>query len=128
MRLDGASALVTGGASGLGRATADRLTGEGAKVVILDLPAANGGPRGELPDGAVFVGGDITAEPDVTAALDAAERLGVLRVVVNCAGIGDAVKVVSKQGPHPLDHFTRVVSAGAKNPALGICCAEHRIV
>jgi NAD(P)-dependent dehydrogenase (short-subunit alcohol dehydrogenase family) len=110
MRLDGASALVTGGASGLGRATADRLISEGAKVVVLDLPAADGGPRGELPDGAVFSGGDITSEPDVSAALDAAERLGALRVVVNCAGIGDAVKVVSKKGPHPLDHFTRVVT------------------
>ena len=110
MRLDGASALVTGGASGLGRATADRLISEGAKVVVLDLPAADGGPRGELPDGAVFSGGDITSAPDVSAAIDAAERLGPLRVVVNCAGIGDAVKVVSKNGPHPLDHFTRVVT------------------
>jgi NAD(P)-dependent dehydrogenase (short-subunit alcohol dehydrogenase family) len=110
MRLDGASALVTGGASGLGRATADRLITEGAKVVVIDLPGADGGPRGELPDGAVFSGGDITSEPDVGAALDAAERLGALRVVVNCAGIGDAVKVVSKKGVHPLDHFARVVT------------------
>jgi NAD(P)-dependent dehydrogenase (short-subunit alcohol dehydrogenase family) len=110
MRLDGAAALVTGGASGLGRATADRLISEGAKVVVIDLPGADGGPRGELPDGAVFSGGDITSEPDVTAALDAAERLGALRVVVNCAGIGDAVKVVSKKGVHTLDHFARVVT------------------
>jgi NAD(P)-dependent dehydrogenase (short-subunit alcohol dehydrogenase family) len=110
MRLDGASALVTGGASGLGRATADRLISEGAKVVVLDLSAADGGPRGELPDGAVFAGGDITSESDVSAALDAAERLGALRVVVNCAGIGDAIKVVGKNGPHPLDKFTRTVT------------------
>jgi NAD(P)-dependent dehydrogenase (short-subunit alcohol dehydrogenase family) len=110
MRLDGASALVTGGASGLGRATADRLISEGAKVVVLDLPAADGGPRGELPDGATFSGGDITSESDVSAALDAAERLGALRVVVNCAGIGDAIKVVGKNGPHPLDKFTRTVT------------------
>jgi NAD(P)-dependent dehydrogenase (short-subunit alcohol dehydrogenase family) len=109
MRLDGASALVTGGASGLGRATADRLTSEGANVVVIDLPGG-GGPRGELLDGAVFFGGDITSEPDVTAALDAAERLGALRVVVNCAGIGDAVKVMSRKGVHPLDHFARVVT------------------
>ena len=110
MRLDGASALVTGGASGLGRATADRLISEGAKVVVLDLAGADGGPRSELPDGAAFAGGDITSEADVTAALDAAERLGPLRVVVNCAGIGDAIKVVGKHGPHPLDRFTKTVT------------------
>jgi len=110
MRLDGASALVTGGASGLGRATADRLISEGAKVVVLDLPGADGGPRSELPDGAVFSGGDITSESDVSAALDAAERLGALRVVVNCAGIGDAVKVVGKSGIHSLDKFARTVT------------------
>jgi len=110
MRLDGASALVTGGASGLGRATADRLISEGAKVVVLDLPDADGGPRNGLPDGAVFSGGDITSEPDVTAALDAAERLGALRVVVNCAGIGDAIKVAGKSGLHPLDKFARTVT------------------
>ena len=110
MRLDGASALVTGGASGLGRATADRLISEGAKVVVLDLAGADGGPRSELPDGAAFAGGDITSAADVTAALDAAERLGPLRVVVNCAGIGDAIKVVGKHGPHPLDTFTKTVT------------------
>jgi NAD(P)-dependent dehydrogenase (short-subunit alcohol dehydrogenase family) len=109
MRLGGASALVTGGASGLGRATADRLISEGAKVVVLDLTGGDGGPRNELPDGASFAGGDITSEADVTAALDAAERLGPLRVVVNCAGIGDAIKVVGRHGPHPLDKFTKTV-------------------
>jgi NAD(P)-dependent dehydrogenase (short-subunit alcohol dehydrogenase family) len=109
MRLDGASALVTGGASGLGRATADRLSSEGAKVVVIDLPGPDGGPRNELPDGATFSGGDITSEADVSSALDAAERLGPLRVIVNCAGIGDAIKVVGKGGPYPLDKFTRTV-------------------
>jgi NAD(P)-dependent dehydrogenase (short-subunit alcohol dehydrogenase family) len=109
MRLEGASAIVTGGASGLGRATTHRLISDGARVVVIDLPGPNGGPRTEPPCGAVFSPGDVTSESDVTAALDAAELLGALRVVVNCAGIGDAVKVAGKSGPHPLDTFVRTV-------------------
>jgi NAD(P)-dependent dehydrogenase (short-subunit alcohol dehydrogenase family) len=110
MRLDGASALVTGGASGLGRATVERLVRDGAKVVVIDIPGPGGGPRQPLPEGAVFSGGDITREADVVAALDVAEGLGPLRVLVNCAGIGDAVKVVGRNGPHPLDAFVRTVT------------------
>lgn len=109
MRLDGTSAIVTGGASGLGWATAHRLISDGAKVVVIDLPGPDGGPRTEPPCGAVFSRGDVTSESDVTAALDAAERLGTLRVVVNCAGIGDAIKVAGKNGTHPLDKFARTI-------------------
>jgi NAD(P)-dependent dehydrogenase (short-subunit alcohol dehydrogenase family) len=110
MQLEGASALVTGGASGLGRATVERLAGDGAKVVALDLAGPDGGPRAPLPQGALFAAGDVTSEADVTAALDAAEALGPLRVVVNCAGIGHASKVVGRGGPHPLDTFVRTVT------------------
>jgi NAD(P)-dependent dehydrogenase (short-subunit alcohol dehydrogenase family) len=110
MRLDGASAVVTGGASGLGRATVERLAGDGAKVVALDLPGPGGGPRGRLPQGVLFSGGDVTSEADVNAALDLSEALGPLRVVVNCAGIGDAAKVVGRGGPHPLDAFVRTLT------------------
>ena len=110
MKLTDASALVTGGASGLGRATAELLSQSGAKVVVVDLSDGNGGPRVPLPDDLTFSAGDVTSEADVTAALDAAERLGTLRVVVNCAGIGEAVKVAGKSGPHPLDRFIRTVT------------------
>ena len=110
MKLVDASALVTGGASGLGRATAELLSQAGAKVVVIDLPDPDGNPRAPLPDDLTFAAGDVTSEADVNAALDAAERLGTLRAVVNCAGIGEAVKVVGKAGPQPLDRFTRTVT------------------
>jgi NAD(P)-dependent dehydrogenase (short-subunit alcohol dehydrogenase family) len=110
MNLNGASALVTGGASGLGRATAERLAREGAKVVVIDLPSPDGQPPTLLPDDVVFAGGDVTSEAEVSTALDTAQGLGTLRVVVNCAGIGDAIKVMGKNGPHPLDKFVRTIS------------------
>ena len=110
MNIDGAAALVTGGASGLGRATVTRLKQDGARVVVLDLPDDQGSPRAALPDGVAFSPGDITSETDVLHALDTAGRLGDLRVVVNCAGIGGAGKVAGRNGPYPLDQFVRVTT------------------
>ncbi|MFL6129974.1 MAG: 3-hydroxyacyl-CoA dehydrogenase [Mycobacteriales bacterium] len=109
MRVEGAVALVTGGASGLGRATAERLAGLGARVVVLDLPGSDGkavatGLGGE------FAPGDVTDPESVEAAVRTAGGLGPLRILVNCAGIGPAARVVGKDGtPMPLDAFTRVV-------------------
>lgn len=95
-------ALVTGGASGLGLATVKALYEQGASVVILDLPSSNGeAVAKELGDRARFAAGDVTDEASVTAALDLAESLGPLRVTVNCAGIGNAVKTVGKQARSP---------------------------
>ncbi len=110
MDINGAVALVTGGASGLGRATVDVLRAAGAGVVILDLPGSAGeGVAAELGEGVRFVGGDVRSPEDVTAALDAAAELGPLRVAVNCAGTGDAIRTVGKQGAYPLDRFTRII-------------------
>lgn len=103
-------AVVTGGASGLGLATTKALLGDGASVVIIDLPSSNGEAIAkELGDRVRFAAADVTDEAAVTAALDVAESLGPLRVAVNCAGIGNAVKTVSKKGAFPLDAFKKVI-------------------
>ena len=91
MDIAGNAALVTGGASGLGLATVRRLHAAGARVAILDLPSSAGKTiADELGEGAVFAPGDVTSEEDVAAAVEAAAGLGTLRIVVNCAGIGNA--------------------------------------
>ena len=107
MEIKDAVAVVTGGASGLGLATTKRLLDAGAQVVVLDL-------RGEdvvrgLGDRARFVEADVTDEAAVGRALDVAESLGPLRINVNCAGIGNAIKTLSKDGPFPLDGFKKVI-------------------
>src|SRR5438045_1814385 len=112
MEIAGSTALVTGGASGLGLATVRRLHGAGASVVILDLPKSDGtGMAKELGDRAAFSPGDVTSPDDVEAALDAAVALagGPPRIVVNCAGIGNAARTAGKDGPFPLDAFTKVI-------------------
>lgn len=109
MQIDSSSsALVTGGASGLGRATAERLIAGGARVVIFDLPASDGESVAK-EIGATFVAGDVTSEADVTAAIAAATALAPLRITVNCAGIGGAGRTVGKDGPYDLDRFRKVV-------------------
>ena len=103
-------AVVTGGASGLGLATTKALLADGASVVIIDLPSSNGEAIAkELGDRVRFAAADFTHEAAVTAALDVAESLAPLRVAVNCAGIGNAVKTVSKKGAFPLDAFKKVI-------------------
>lgn len=110
MDVSGAVAVVTGGASGLGLATTRALLGRGAKVVILDLPSSAGGTIAqELGDDARFAPADVRDEPSVAAALDVAGELGALRVCVNCAGTGNAIRTVGKQGAYPLDAFQRII-------------------
>ncbi|MFD0112515.1 3-hydroxyacyl-CoA dehydrogenase [Streptomyces sp. NPDC058320] len=108
MQTTGISAVVTGGASGLGLATAKRLIAGGAQVVLLDLPSSDGEAIAK-EIGATFVPGDVTSESDAAAAVATAAALAPLRVTVNCAGIGSAVRTVGKEGPFPLDVFNRVV-------------------
>jgi NAD(P)-dependent dehydrogenase (short-subunit alcohol dehydrogenase family) len=106
----GITALVTGGASGLGLATVERLVKAGARAVIVDLPSSQGKDVATRLGGeVVFVPGDVTDEDEMAAAVAAAQELGTLRAVVNCAGIGNAFKTVGKNGAFPLDAFRRVV-------------------
>src|SRR5437660_6762225 len=107
VEIAGTSALVTGGASGLGRATAELLLERGARVVIFDLPASAGAEVArELGAAATFVPGDVTSEEDARAAVAAA---GDLRIAVNCAGIGSGARIVGRDGPYPLERFRRVI-------------------
>jgi len=101
-------AVVTGGASGLGYATARRLRDAGASVVVLDLPSDTA--RQRVGDIATFVAADVTSEEDVQAGLDIAAALGPLRILVNCAGVATPGRVVGKNGALPLSQFTRVIS------------------
>jgi NAD(P)-dependent dehydrogenase (short-subunit alcohol dehydrogenase family) len=110
MDVTGKTALVTGGASGLGLASVARLAAAGARVVALDLPQADTAALDELGDAVTFVPGDVTTEEGVEAAVQLANEDGTLAVAVSCAGIGNAIKTVGRSGPFPLPDFARVIS------------------
>ena len=112
MQIRGSAAVVTGGGSGLGEATARELVARGARVGILDLPRSRGAEVAKsLGPAALFAAADVTDEAQVTAALErAVAELGPLRAVVSCAGIGTPGRVVDKSGqPLELARFRRVV-------------------
>lgn len=110
MDVKGVAALVTGGASGLGRATAEKLVEAGAKVTLLDRNA-------ELAEetakeiGALAAECDVTSPDSVTAAIaKGREAHGVARVCINCAGIGGSVRIIDRKGnPMDLDHFRKII-------------------
>ena len=108
MDIDGAVALITGGASGLGFATATTLRAAGAEVVIVDLPSSDGVAQADRI-GASFAAADVADTEQVQSAVDIAAALGPLRIVVCCAGIATPGKVVGKAGPLPLEDFERVI-------------------
>jgi NAD(P)-dependent dehydrogenase (short-subunit alcohol dehydrogenase family) len=109
MKLENMSALVTGGASGLGLACARRLVARGVKVVIVDLNR-EAGAAAEKELGVTYAHGDVTNTEQINAALDAAQALGTLRAMVHCAGIGGAVRLVEKDGqPGSLEKYEQVV-------------------
>jgi NAD(P)-dependent dehydrogenase (short-subunit alcohol dehydrogenase family) len=112
MEIRGSTAVVTGGGSGLGEATARELVARGARVLILDLERSKGAEVAKsLGPAALFAAADVTDEAQVTPALDRAQHeLGPLSVLVSCAGIGTPGRVVDKAGkPLDLAHFRRVI-------------------
>ncbi|MEO8814162.1 MAG: 3-hydroxyacyl-CoA dehydrogenase [Mycobacterium sp.] len=125
MQIKDAVAVVTGGASGLGLATTKRLLDAGAQVVVIDLRGAD--VVKELGDRARFAEANVTDPEAVTAALDVAESLGPLRINVNCAGIGNAIKTVGKNGAFPLEEFTRVLNVNLVGTFNVLRLAAERI-
>lgn len=125
MQIKDAVAVVTGGASGLGLATTKRLLDAGAQVVVIDLRGAD--VVKELGDRARFAEANVTDPEAVTAALDVAESLGPLRINVNCAGIGNAIKTVSKSGAFPLEEFIRVLNVNLVGTFNVLRLAAERI-
>jgi NAD(P)-dependent dehydrogenase (short-subunit alcohol dehydrogenase family) len=108
MRISGVAAIVTGGASGLGGATAAALADGGATVFAVDLPAAVAGLAAR--PGITYLGADVTDPQQVSTAVTTAANSGVpLRIVVNCAGIGPSARVLSKRGVHELDLYRKVI-------------------
>lgn len=109
MQLSGHSAIISGGASGLGRATAALLASRGMRVLIADLQEEAGrATAAEI--GGQFMRCDVTQASDVQAAVQAANALAPLRVAVSCAGIAPAARTLGKQGPHALELFQRVIN------------------
>ncbi|MBO0748313.1 MAG: SDR family NAD(P)-dependent oxidoreductase [Acidimicrobiaceae bacterium] len=112
MELNGISALVTGGASGLGEATARALAKRGASVVVVDM-AADKGAEVASEVGGLFAHADVTDPAEVMVAVEAAREMGPLRAVVNCAGIGWASRTIGRDGTyesaHDLDVFRKVI-------------------
>jgi NAD(P)-dependent dehydrogenase (short-subunit alcohol dehydrogenase family) len=111
MQLAGMVAMITGGASGLGAATARLFSGAGAKLALCDLNVQAGNAlAAELGSNELFVQTDVTKSEDIQNVLtQVQERFGRLHIVVNCAGIATAERVIGRQGPLPLERFERVI-------------------
>ncbi|MCC6155517.1 MAG: 3-hydroxyacyl-CoA dehydrogenase [Candidatus Hydrogenedentes bacterium] len=111
MEISGRAFVVSGGASGLGEATARLLAARGGNVIVADMNAEHGNRvASEIGANAKFVQTDVTNEDQVQAAIDAAVKtFGALHGAISCAGVGMAMRLVSKMGPHPLDVFKTVI-------------------
>jgi len=111
VKIQGTAALITGAASGLGAATAKRFADAGATVFGLDLAQSIERAGNNVPAGVTFIAADVTSEAEVQAAVDQIGESGVpLRIVVNCAGVGWAGRILSKNGPHDLELFRTVIT------------------
>lgn len=112
MNIEGKTAIITGGASGLGESSARRLAEAGAKVLILDLNEERGQALvTQLGSQAAFIKTDICNSEDIGCALDfAIDKFGRIDIAINCAGVSSGMKTASRKGPHDLDYFRKVIN------------------
>ncbi|MBI4241355.1 MAG: 3-hydroxyacyl-CoA dehydrogenase [Candidatus Rokubacteria bacterium] len=130
MKISETTAVITGGASGLGRATAERIVAGGGRVALLDLPTSKGAEVAEgLGKQALFVPADVTNAEQVEAALaQVQERFGPITALLNCAGVASAMRTVSKGGPHALDVFAFTIQVNLVGTFNSIRLAAARMV
>jgi NAD(P)-dependent dehydrogenase (short-subunit alcohol dehydrogenase family) len=126
MQVADTAAIVTGGASGLGAATAAALAAQGASVFALDLdPAIAGAPEVK---GVTYLAADVTDADSVRSAIDTAAGSGVpLRIVVNCAGIGPSARILGKQGVHDLNLYAKVIQVNLIGTFTVLALASEHI-
>ena len=112
MKIENTTAIITGGASGLGGATTEMIVAGGGNVVVIDMNDETGNAMAaKLGDRCTYIKTDVADEQQVKAAIDTAiSKYGRLDAAINCAGIGSAEKVVGKKGAHSLEHFQRVIN------------------
>ncbi|MGO9449941.1 MAG: 3-hydroxyacyl-CoA dehydrogenase [Candidatus Binataceae bacterium] len=110
MNLNNTIAVITGGGSGLGEATARELASAGAKIAVLDLPSSPGQKVADSLDG-IFVVADVVSDKEVADAVaKTVAKFGGVHIAINCAGIGRAMRTITKEGPHSLDLFNKVIA------------------
>ena len=123
MLLDNTSAVVTGGASGLGHATARALAGRGVRVFALDLKV----DEAPAVDGVTYVATDVTDPGQVQAAVEQAAEAGPLRTVVSCAGVAPSARIVGRKGVHDLELYATVVKVNLIGTFNGLAVAAEKI-
>jgi len=129
VRIEGLGCVVTGGASGLGAATARELIRAGGRVALLDLPRSDGDKvAAEMGENAVFYSCDVTDEEQVAKALGLADSaFGGIRIAISCAGIGWAQRTLTREGAHPLGPFRKLVDVNVIGTFNVIRLAAERI-
>ncbi len=130
MEIKGCTAVVTGGASGLGEATVRSLVNDGAKVAIFDFDETRGSQiAAEIGDAVIFCRSDVTDEKSIQQAIEKVmDSFGAIHIAVNCAGVGTPAKVLSKRGPISIAEFSRVIQINLVGTMTVIKLAAEKMV